>query len=203
MCCSCSLTTFRTFLLWILFVVLAVGGAAAAGAVLLLVGEPFLVYFRGDGGESSTSGGVSSIGGPTQLSDRQLAGAGAIGGVLALFLPCIVFLVDAWYLHPMLRLAVPRTKWVNVVLYIAAQVAFAVGVGVWSAVVLQPVGGKDSSGKDENNAETTARAVVHRVEAALIGSVVLHVGRALLFSGLWAVRYVPRGVEELGMRSDD
>ncbi|KAI4519294.1 hypothetical protein K525DRAFT_287326 [Schizophyllum commune Loenen D] len=196
MCCSCSLTTFRTFLFWILFAVLAVGGAAAAGAVLLLVGEPLLVYFRGDGGESSTSGGASSIGGPTQL-----AGAGAIGGVLALFLPCIVFLVDAWYLHPMLRLAVPRAKWVSVVSYIAAQVTFAVGVGVWSAVV--PVGGKDSSGKDENNAETTARAVIHDVEAALVGYVVLHVGRALLFSGLWAVRYVPRGVEELGMRSDD
>ncbi|KAL1662974.1 hypothetical protein GGF50DRAFT_128289 [Schizophyllum commune] len=193
MCCSCSLTTFRTFLLWILFAVLAIGGAAAAGAVLFLVGESLLVYSRG---ESSTSGGASSIGGPTQL-----AGAGAIGGVLALFLPCIVFLVDAWYLHPMLRLAVPRAKWVSVVLYIAAQVTFAVGVGVWSAVV--PVDGKDSSGKDENNAETTARAVIHGVEAALVGSVVLHVGRALLFSGLWAVRYVPRGVEELGMRSDD
>ncbi|KAI5886479.1 uncharacterized protein SCHCODRAFT_02706043 [Schizophyllum commune H4-8] len=172
---------------------LAVGGAAAVGAILLLVGKPLLVYFRRDGGESSTSGAVDY--------PAQLAGAGAIGGVLALFLPCIVFLVDAWYLHPMLRLAVPRARWVDVVLYILAQVAFAVGVGVWSAVV--PLGGKGSSEMEENSAVTTARAVVDGVEAAVLGSTVLHAGRALLFSGLWAVRYVPRGVEEVGVRSDD
>ncbi|KAL1747165.1 hypothetical protein HDZ31DRAFT_5667, partial [Schizophyllum fasciatum] len=161
----------------------AVGCAAAAGAVLILVGAPLLSWARKPGDLQ-------------HIRTAQAAQSGAVGGAVALFVPCGPFLWDAWYFHPTLRLTAPRAHWINVLLYAAASVCFALGVGVWAAII--PVGARAQwMGEDTREGQSVADSVA----VAMLGLSVLYAGRAVLNLAVHAVRYVPRGVEEVELRA--